>query len=597
MLSKARNHYNIFFDSSSTLVFFGLISLLIVSGLMEVIGIASILPFFSILMDQTAIEDDKKLMWLYSFFAARNNADFALKLGFGIIGFISLSTAMSLFTIRKMNMVLWRVHDRLSERVMNANINLPYEELLSKDPSTYSRNILNDIEVIVAHYFIPIGMILSRLLITVVIIALIAYTDWQMACVIAFVFTGLYALIFLMCTRRLKALGVIREDTIKSRFLYAAEIFYGVKEIKIQNPDLHIIKQYTNSTYRYSRMMEEASFLQTAPRSIIEAFGLSSAVIIVMVFILRDEPLNVFLPSLVLFAVGGFRLLPSLQMIYSSLIMAKVHHPLFLRISDILKTNRENEEIARSRNADDRYLMTESIEFRNLVYRYPRAESDTISNFSAKIPFGKTTALIGPSGSGKSTLVDMVLGLLPPTSGDVFIDGRSLPEDKLYAWRRNIGYVPQKAIMLNASIQVNIAFMDEDAIDRQRVEASAKLSMLHDFISTLPNGYDTKIGEDGYRLSGGQHQRMMIARALYRDPDILIMDEPTSALDGETQDAFIQSINQLRAYKTILLISHSAKVAQIADHCILVGNGILLAEGPPGYVRTASALGQRLLSV
>lgn len=597
MLTTFRSHYQTFFERADTIAFLGLLMMMILSGLMEVAGVASVLPFFGVLMDPSSIEENERFHLIYQMTGASDHTSFSIILGCLIIGLMVTSTVINLLSLRYLNRILWRTHDRLSQKVLKANLALPFEQLIDKDPSTYSRNVLNDVEAIVVHYFYSYGMIASRFVISVVIVALIGYTDLQMAGFVALVFGGLYVGIFLACTRRLKDLGHVREWTVKSRFLFAAEIFNGAKEIKVQNPDLHIIGQYINSTNKYSKMMEDSMFLQSAPKFVIETVGLSSTILIVLLLIMRGDPFSTIMPSLILFAVGGYRLLPSLQVIYSSIAMAKVFHPLFLRVSFALQdaadsvAAREQEKDVMPRR------LTKAIEFRQVSYCYPRGDRNSVEGFTAHIPSGQTTALIGASGAGKSTLVDLLLGLLPLGQGQICIDGSPLEPAELAGWRRNIGYVPQQALTLNASIRANIAFTDDHLIDDEKVTHAAKLAHLDSFITSLPDGYDAKIGEDGLRLSGGQRQRLVIARALYRDPDILIMDEPTSALDQETQDAFVETITELRKNKTIILISHSAKVSRIADHCILMESGRLVAEGTPAELCDRNALGQRLLAL
>lgn len=594
MLATVWRHYKNFFDAKDSVAFLVVFILLILSGLMEVVGVASVMPFFSILMEPSLIQENARIHQVYELLQPASANVFAIQLGCGVIALLTFSTAVNLFTSWRMQRVLWSVHDTLSEKILKANLALPYEELLDKDPSTYSRSILSDVEAVVVHYFYSIGLILSRGIIAAVIMALIAYTDIKMALLVISVFGGLYFAIYYFSRKRLEDLGKIREKTIQSRFLYAAEIFAGAKEIKVQNPELHIIHQYMDNTKKYSRMMEQSTFFQTAPRSIIETIGLSCAIIIVMAFLANDLSFSNILPSLVLFAVGGYRLLPSLQTLYGSISMARVFHPLFLRLSaDLEKSAVNNRPPA---TVHETWHFSQSIRFIDVDYRYPRAEKPAITGFNATFRIGEVTALIGPSGAGKSTLMDMLLGLLLPEKGAIAIDGRKLDDDWVHQWRGHIGYVPQHSMLLNAPLSLNIGFSAPEDIDLERVKAAAALAQIDSFIAALPDGYDTKIGESGYRLSGGQRQRLIIARALYRDPDILIMDEPTSSLDHETQDAFVDSIRQLRQTKTIIIISHSAKVAQIADNCILLDGGQKVTDGSPANVMMNSPLGRRLLN-
>lgn len=594
MIRSVEGHYNTFFDPGDGRAFAGVFSVMVFCGLLEVAGVASVLPFFAVLMDPGLVQKNATLAAVYHFLGPSSANAFVLQMGFGIIAVMVISTVLTVANGWQTQRILWSVHDRLSEKVLTATLSRPYEELLDKDPATYSRSVLSDVEAVIVHYFYPISQILSRGIIVLVIVALISYSDPKMAVIVITVFGGLYFFIFSLCRRRLQELGRVRDRTVQSRFIFAAEIFSATKEIKVLSPDLHVIRQYIDDTKSYSRMMEQSTFFQAMPRPVIETAGLSGALLIVIVFVLRGVPFHDVLPSLVLFAVGGYRLLPSLQTLYSSLSMVRVFHPLFLRMSSELRravvqrTPIANDmEIERAPLAD--------IIFQAVSYRYPRGDVPAVHNFSATFPVSKLTAVIGPSGAGKSTILDLLLGLLLPDSGTILIDGRPLDDAWVATWRNRLGYVPQQSIVLNASIAQNIAFSGTLDIDLDRVVRAARLARLDAYIKALPEGYVTRLGEGGQRLSGGQRQRLVIARALYRDPEILVMDEPTSALDQETQDAFMDSIDQLRRDKTVIVISHSPQVARIADYCVLIDGGRVVSEGSPQEVREQSALGRRLM--
>lgn len=590
------DRYNTFFSKENSIDFAILLFFLVMTGTLEVVGVAFIMPFFAVMMDPSIVQTNRYMLQLHEFIGAKSITEFMILFGGMIVVLLAISSALSMYTTWRMQRALWRAHDSISERLIKRYLSQPYETLANKDLSVYSRDILHGMEVFITQFLAPIGIVVSRGFVVVVIFGLIAYTDIYMAAATIVVFGGLYITIYYVARKRLSALGSVWEKASKARYHFAAEIFKSIKEIKIINPKLDIIDLYLDDTKKFSRMMEQSLFLSSAPRGIVETVGLSSSIIIVIFLLLRGGELSTIIPSLILFAVGGFRILPSLQMVYGAIAIARIHYPVFMRLSDDLLTLDPVSAPPAASNGAPAVALTDRLELTNITYRYPGAEKPSIDAVNATFEAGKVTALIGRSGAGKSTLMDIILGLLPPQAGTITIDGRALTEEWADDWRRHVGYVPQHAMILNASVAANIAFCAAGEMDAEKIQAASRLAKVDSFIATLPGGYDTVIGDTGMRLSGGQRQRLIIARALYRDPAILLMDEPTSSLDAETQAAFLDSINELREKKTIVIISHSAKVAKAADKCIMIDLGKNVAEGTPHDIMAGNPLAHRLLS-
>lgn len=589
-------YYKILFSRKNNLDFLVVLVLLVITGLLEVVGVASIMPFFAILMDPGLLTSNAYAQQAYHLAGSQSPAQFMLLFGALIIVLLVASSAASMSTNWRLQYAIWHVHDTLSERLVKRFLSQPFERLSTKDLSVYSRDLLQGMEVLINQVLGPIGIVISRGFIVLAIFALIAYTNIVMALAIIAVFGGLYAAIFLFARRRMGNLGQMWERASKARYHFAAEIFKSIKEIRTLNPKLDIIDLYQEDTERFSRMMERSLFLQAAPRGIVESVGLSAAIVVVMVLLLQGGEMQSIIPSMILFAVGGFRILPSLQMMYGSVTVARIHFPIVLRLAEELAVLESFPPPPALPPGTKPLALTRALTVEGVVYTYPGAAHPALRELNAEFPAGEVTAIIGRSGAGKSTLVDVMLGLLAPQQGAIKVDEQVLDEARMEAWRSHIGYVPQHSMILKASVAANIAFCAAGEIDMERVRDAARLAHIDAQITAMPEGYDTVIGDSGTRLSGGQRQRLVIARALYRDPSLLLMDEPTSALDGETQDAFIESINDLRGAKTIVIVSHSAKVARAADRCLLIDDGRVTLSGSPAEVAAASPLAARLLS-
>ena len=211
------------------------------------------------------------------------------------------------------------------------------------------------------------------------------------------------------------------------------------------------------------------------------------------------------------------------------------------------------------------YRFVKEVSINNIVYKYPNTEVNVINNVSFKIPKGKTVAFIGSSGAGKTTMADIILGLLPPTSGTITVDGWNIFEH-MHEWHKMLGYIPQSIYLSDDSILNNVAFgIDEDKIDIEAVREALRKAQLLEYVESLPDGLNTFVGDRGVRLSGGQRQRIGIARALYHNPDILVLDEATSALDNETEQAVMESIENLQGLKTMIIIAHRLTTIKKAD--------------------------------
>ena len=218
---------------------------------------------------------------------------------------------------------------------------------------------------------------------------------------------------------------------------------------------------------------------------------------------------------------------------------------------------------------------------RNISFRYSGVKEFVLRNLSLTIPINASIGFVGSTGSGKTTTVDIILGLLSPSSGDLLVDGEVINEDNLYKWQRNLGYVPQTIFLCDDTVAKNIAFGVADTkIDMEAVVRAARIANLDSFVTReMPNGYETVIGDRGIRLSGGQRQRIGIARALYNDPSVLIMDEATSSLDGLTEEAVMEAIHNLSKRKTIIMVAHRLTTVRDCDNIYLFQNGRIENQG------------------
>ena len=316
------------------------------------------------------------------------------------------------------------------------------------------------------------------------------------------------------------------------------------------------------------------------PRFVLEAitFGTMLALILLML-VKSGGNVTEIVPTLGVIAFSTMRLLPSLQQIYHSLVSIRGASSI---LDTIVGDFASTPALPLAEAGTGQVLKLEKqLELSQVSFAYAQAERPTLREVDLVIPARTTVGVVGGTGAGKTTLVDLILGLLTPDAGKMRVDGIDLGPENLRSWQQTLGYVPQTIYLTDETIAANIAFgVPKDQIDMAAVERAARIAALHDFVlSDLPQGYDTFVGERGVRLSGGQRQRIGIARALYRDPTLLIMDEATSALDNITERVVMEAVNRIRADKTIILIAHRLSTVKTCDTIFLMDRGRLLAQG------------------
>jgi len=255
---------------------------------------------------------------------------------------------------------------------------------------------------------------------------------------------------------------------------------------------------------------------------------------------------------------------------FANPVINKIKNELGLEPKQVLFTSNNN------------LIIEKELTLKDISFQYDKSENYALDNINLSILSGQSIGIIGSSGAGKSTLVDIILGLLRPHKGKMLVDGKEINSENIQMWQKNIGYVSQSIYILDDSFKNNIAFgIPKDEIDDEKINNATKLAQLETFINELPEGLNTFAGEQGVRISGGQLQRIGIARALYNNPSILVFDEATSALDNETEKSVMDSITNLQGNKTIIIIAHRLTTVKDCDIIIELDKGSIIKKGTP----------------
>ena len=546
-------------------------------GILDVVGVASVLPFMSVASDQSFIQSNKMLLKIYNFLEF-DYQGFVMFSGLCVIGLITISTFVKLFTTYALYKFTFEREHSISLRLMTGYLNQPYSWFLNQHSSNLSKSLLADVRELVARTILTIIMICSNAFLVILLVILLILVD-PITAVTAFLFFGLiYTTLYFFVKGILDNIGTDRLAANTSRFKAATEIFALIKEMKISGKESFYLSAFGDATKKFVSKEVIMMSISALPKFFIEMVIFTVLISVVLVNLSDDVALNSILPVMALYAFAVYRLVPALQIIFANISLFRASASVLGFVSD--KYDQLNVS-ATFDNSTNRLNLHKDITFRDISFRYPEAEKEALSKISLQIRPNNIVGIIGSTGSGKTTLVDVLLGLLTPNQGALYVDDVKICKANVRSWQRSIGYVPQHISLIDESIAANIALGEHpNDVNMDDVILAAKIANIHDFIiSELESGYDTKVGDKGVRLSGGQRQRLGIARALYNRPNILVLDEATSALDGETEKVVMDAVNNLGHQMTLVIIAHRLSTLAKADIVYKLEKGCMCSQG------------------
>ena len=555
-----------------------LLGLIIVMAFLDMIGVASIMPFMAVLATPTLVETNRRLAAAYAFFGFQDRESFTFWLGVAVFATLVFSIGFKAFTVWAMLRFARLREYSLTNRFVELYLSQPYEWFLNRHSADLGKTVLAEVAQVVGSAIVPLMDLISQGCVVLALLGLMVVANPMLACVGGLGMGLAYAAIYALMRHRLSVLGEYRLASNKQRYETLAEAFGGIKEVKVLGLEKQYLKRFERPSYVYALSQGSAQVAARMPRFAMEvlAFG---GILGVLLYLMRDSgSLQDALPVVSLYALAGYRLMPALQALYVNLSALRF-------IGSTL--DQLHQELRTLAPPPGRYVASEpmrldrEVSLENIVYQYPRAPAPSLENVTIHVPARSTVGLVGVTGSGKTTVVDIILGLLQPQSGRLVVDGTAITADHRRAWQASIGYVPQHIFLADETVEANIAFgIAERNIDRAAVERAARVANLHDFIvEGMPSGYQTRVGERGVRLSGGQRQRIGIARALYRNPLLLILDEATSALDNLTEHVVMDAVRNLGRETTIIVIAHRLSTVRECDRIFLLDKGCVVAAG------------------
>ena len=555
------------------------------TSFIEVVGIASIMPFMAVVSNPNVIRTNKWLQKTYELFQFDTVHNFLFFLGTILLVLLICSNLFKALTVWATLKYCNRFNYILSRRLLAQYLSRPYSFFLNRNTSDMGKNVLAEVKGAIDGCFIAGMQVVSSGLVILFIMGLLLLVEPLIAVTIAVFLGGAYAGIFLLVRRRLTRISKEQVYAQTMKFKVASEALGGIKDIKILGRELQFLKIFAVHAERHSLNTVVAGTISLLPKYVLEVLSLGGILLITMYYIgARNDSATQMVPLLAVYAFAGYRILPALQQIFAGIATVRLNlATLELLYRDLSDEESDNapECVLQKREVVQPVPFRSVLELQNVSFCYKADQEPAVNGVNIAVARNTSIGLVGATGSGKTTLVDIILGLLFPTSGHLLVDGTEICGEALVSWQRNFGYVPQQIYLCDDTITRNIAFgVPDEKIDMPAVIRAARIANLHDFVEkNLPNGYETVTGERGVRLSGGQRQRIGIARALYEDPAFLIMDEATNALDGITEEAVMEALGSLAGKKTIIMIAHRLTTVKDCDMIYIMEHGRITGKG------------------
>jgi ABC-type bacteriocin/lantibiotic exporter with double-glycine peptidase domain len=484
----------------------------------------------------------------------------------GIITLISVYIIKSIFVIyltKIQSKFGSRLCANLSRELFNGYVKQPYVFHLANNSSRLIKNI--QVETIQFLELVRAVMtLLVELTIIVGVTSLLIYSEPIGALIMISFFVISSTLFQQISKKKLITWGAKRQFYELNMMKNLVQGLNGIKDVKVLNKEKYFIDYYVKNNFEYHELNMKYYSVKQYPRVFLEILSVAGLMGLVFVMILQGRSPAVIMPIIGVFAASAFRLMPSFNKIIVSVQTFRFSQPIIDVLFEELKNIRR--ELKQGEKEFNNIEFKEAISIENLDFQYPSASEQTLSNFNLLIQKGQSIGILGPSGSGKSTFVNIFLGLLYPQNGTIKVDDINIATD-LRGWRNIIGYVPQSIYLIDDTIISNIAFgVSPEEVNLDRINEVIKLAQLTSFIEQLPEELNTNVGERGVKMSGGQLQRIGIARALYNNPSILVLDESTSALDNFTEREIMKSVELLLSNSiTVIIIAHRLTTLEKCD--------------------------------
>ena len=551
-----------------------LLVIIFIGAFAELLGVSAIMPIIEIAMNPETINEKWYLQSISDITGITDANQMLVLLALFLIVIYILKNIYVTMMYSLQYRFIFNNQQRLSVKMMKCYMKQDYLFHVSKNVAEFQRNITSDVN---GFFTVVLNVLqfLAEFSVSAVLVIFLLVQDLLSTLVVASLLIIFMVLFTFFFKKVLVKKGEESRQVNVQVTKWLIQAFSGIKEIKVTNGEEFFISNYNSCYKKCATVQRQQSIMTYIPKPVMETVCICSLLLAMIIkIVVVGSDVSSFVTTLSVFAVAAFRMLPSFNKITGYISGMMFNKP---AIDAVYKDLIEIEKLTNQKVADhqdsQQIVFNQAIELKKLSFHYPESDQWILKNANLKIEKNTSVALIGASGAGKTTAADLILGILEPQEGMIAIDGIDIRKC-MSSWHENIGYIPQTIYLMDDTIRANIAFgIPESEVDEKAIWKAIKEAQLDQFVRTLPEGIDTIVGDRGVKLSGGQRQRIGIARALYRNPQVLILDEATSALDNETEKEVMQAIDGLHGTRTMIVIAHRLSTIRKCDKIYEVGNG------------------------
>lgn len=555
-----------------------LVLVIVVRVFFELLGVTAVYPFLQALLTPYVVMENKYLRPFIQLFHIETSRGVLVLIGIVLILIYIFKNIYMIFSYYVQYNYSTKVQKELSIKILNSYMSRPYSFFLNINSSEILRACGGDVNGVFMILSCAFDIVAEGL--SIVVIGIFIFeTDIFMAVSVLLLMALVGGAIILAYKPVMKRLGrkEMAAQVVKSKAIY--QTVTGVKELYVMQRKQLFLDEYSRAADDVRRVTRNKDFLAASPERIIEGVCVSGLIGVVVIRLLMGVDVMNFVPQLGMFAMAAFKILPSVGKVSNRVTMVVYHNPMLDNVYNVIVGANEYEKVQTQyqdmhggrENDEIDCQFHDNVSIQNITWKYAENKDNVLYDLQLDIKKGESIALIGPSGAGKTTLADIILGLLQPQSGSVYMDGRdvyAMPKQ----WAKIIGYVPQSVFLMDDTVRANVAFGLMD-VDDKRIWDALQDAQIKEFVESLPYGLDTIVGERGVKFSGGQRQRIAIARALYNNPQILVLDEATSALDNETENAVMEAVEALQGKMTLIIVAHRLTTIRNCDKIYEIKDG------------------------
>ncbi|WIY24325.1 ABC transporter ATP-binding protein [Parasedimentitalea psychrophila] len=547
-------------------------------GLAEVAAVLSIAPFLMVATDPDAALRNSSLNTIYDLLGFSSSTSFLIGLAIGSLAMLGTAILFRIGGYYFLRSFVRRQSVSLALRLVVRYMNEPLDRTHRRHSAELVTNIQSEVERVVNGVMMNSVRLMTGVSTAACLAIMLIIVEPRAALTMALLLGCGYFAAFALVRSPMRRIGVERMAATRETARLLSEALAGSREMKLYGMECNYLERFEHSYRCRAEASTRSDLLRDIPKSILEILTFGTMILLVIWTLVEEGESSVALPLVALYAFAAARLFPSLQRIYAAAATLRTDLPALEEIyADLAAVGSTAQQVETTRTG---LRLEQALELRAVSYSYPDRKRQLIKNLDVSIPARSIIGVVGATGAGKSTILDMITGLTTPNSGTLTVDGEVIDASNVARWRASVAYVPQDICMIGGTIRDNIVFGAKSAGDvLDRIRSASAFAGLGELIAELPEGYDTQLSERGLSLSVGQRQRVGIARAIFRNPELLVMDESASGLDTISEVELTAAVQSLRGKKTVVIVAHRLSAVRNCDLIYLIGEGRVLESG------------------